>query len=89
MLMELKRMPFGDKLRELRELAGLSQAALAEKAELSIRSIQNWEQGHRGPSAAAIFSLAKALGVSAEKLLGEVAKGGKPPKKPRGRPKKS
>ena len=84
-------MPFGELLQELREKAGLSQVALAERAGLSLRSIQNWEQGHRGPSAAAVLSLAVALDVSAEKLLAELTQGKKTAKgrRPRGRPKKS
>lgn len=82
-------MPFSEKLRQLREAAGLSQAGLAEKAGVPIRSVQNWEQGHRGPSAHAVLLLAQALGISSDELLGELGTGNKPPKKrPRGRPKK-
>lgn len=86
-------MSFGEQLRKLREKLELSQAALAKRAGLSIRSIQNWEQGHRGPSAPAIHALAAALQVSADGLLKEVARdaatGRKQPKRPRGRPRKS
>jgi transcriptional regulator with XRE-family HTH domain len=70
-------MPFGEKLQRLREQAGLSQSGLADKAGLSVRSIQNWEQGHRGPSAQAVLALAKALGIAAEDLLGELKRRGK------------
>jgi transcriptional regulator with XRE-family HTH domain len=56
-------------LRQLREKAGLSQAGLAKKSGLSVRSIQNWEQGHRGPSAQGILALSQGLDVSAEVLL--------------------
>ena len=34
-------------LKEAREKAGLTQEGLAEKTGLSLRSIQNWEQGRR------------------------------------------
>jgi transcriptional regulator with XRE-family HTH domain len=76
-------MGFGKHLQKLRERAGLSQTGLAEHSGQSLRSIQNWEQGHRAPRAAAILALARALGVSAETLLtyGEV----KPPAKARKR----
>ena len=82
-------MPFGEKLQRLRERAGLSQSGLADKAGLSVRSVQNWEQGHRGPSAAAVLALARALGVSAETLLGELGKGEtRKGRRPPGRPRK-
>jgi len=62
-------MQFPKLLQKLRKKAGLSQSELAQKADLSVRSIQNWEQGHRGPSAKGIIALAQGLGVSAEILL--------------------
>jgi putative transcriptional regulator len=90
-------MRFADMLREVREKAGLSQSALAERAGLPVRSIQNWEQGHRTPRALAVLTLAKALGVGpgqlllalAEQWLGkaEEAEAGKVGPKPGGRKK--
>jgi len=62
-------MRFPELLRKLRAKAGLSQSELAKKAGLSVRSIQNWEQGHRGPSAQGIIAFAQGLKVSAEVLL--------------------
>jgi transcriptional regulator with XRE-family HTH domain len=67
-------MRFSDLLRKLREKASLSQAGLARKAGLSVRSIQNWEQGHRGPSIQGIIALSRGLGVSAEVLLAGLRK---------------
>jgi transcriptional regulator with XRE-family HTH domain len=67
-------MRFPELLRKLREKAGLSQAGLAEKAGLSVRSVQNWEQGHRGPSAQGIIALAQGLEISAEVLLAAIGK---------------
>jgi transcriptional regulator with XRE-family HTH domain len=67
-------MGFPKLLRQLREKAGLSQAGLAKKAGLSVRSIQNWEQGHRGPSAQGIIALSRGLEISAEVLLAAVTK---------------
>jgi DNA-binding transcriptional regulator YiaG len=37
-----------DDLKRRREQLGLSQAGLARALEVSRRSLQNWEQGHRG-----------------------------------------
>jgi transcriptional regulator with XRE-family HTH domain len=73
-------MSFGTQLRRLREKAGLSQRGLAERAGVSLRSVQNWEQGHRAPRARPLLALARALGVSVEALLTEEPT---PAKKPR------
>jgi transcriptional regulator with XRE-family HTH domain len=62
-------MQFPELLQKLRKKADLSQSGLARKAGLSVRSIQNWEQGHRGPSTQGIIALAQGLEVSAEVLL--------------------
>jgi transcriptional regulator with XRE-family HTH domain len=67
-------MPFAEKLKELREQAGLSQSAVAERAGLALRSIQNWEQGHRTPRAEAILAIAGAIGAPVEALLTEIAR---------------
>jgi transcriptional regulator with XRE-family HTH domain len=78
----------------MREKVGLSQMELARRARLSLRSIQNWEQGHRLPRAQALLALARGVGVSVEKLLAGIAadrpSGAEPPaakpaRKPKGR----
>jgi putative transcriptional regulator len=63
-------------LKQAREEAGLTQAALAERTGLPLRSIQNWEQGHRVPRVGVILALAKALKTRPEKLLLALAEGG-------------
>ncbi len=77
-------MSFPELLRELRGKAGLYQSEVAKKAGLSVRSIQNWEQGHRGPSAQGVFVLSEGLGVPAEILLLALRKG----KRKKGRPRR-
>lgn len=37
----------------IRERTGLSQARFAELLGVSVRTLQEWEQGHRAPSGAA------------------------------------
>jgi transcriptional regulator with XRE-family HTH domain len=69
-------MGFGNVLKSLREKAGLSQTELAERVRLSVRSIQNWEQGHRIPRAQVLLSLARGIGVPVEKLLAEIGEPG-------------
>jgi transcriptional regulator with XRE-family HTH domain len=65
-------MGFGTMLKTLREKSGLSQSELAKKAGLPLRSIQNWEQGHRMPRVQALPRLAKVLGVPLEQLITSV-----------------
>ena len=54
---------FCDMLRDLREKAGLTQEALARKANLSLGFIHKLENGKVNPSWATVKALAKALGV--------------------------
>lgn len=56
-------MPFADKLKELREKAGLSRRELAEKAGLARDAVASLEQGRREPTWATVQKLAAALGV--------------------------
>ena len=55
---------FGLRLKELRELAGLTQPQLAEKAGMSKGGVADLEQGRREPSWATVLTLAEALGVN-------------------------
>jgi transcriptional regulator with XRE-family HTH domain len=81
-------MGFGAMLKEAREKAGLTQESLAEKTGLPLRSIQNWEQGHRTPKVHALAGIARALGCSLDSLVLALAKDKltpDAPKSPRGR----
>ncbi len=64
-------MEFKDRLRKARAEAGLSQAALAARAGVTARTVQNYELGTRMPHNMRIAeALATALGTSVEQLLG-------------------
>lgn len=59
-------------LKRLRKYAGLSQKALAERAEVPLRQIQLFEQGHRDiekTQARTLHQLASALGCKMEELI--------------------
>lgn len=59
-------------LKIIREAAGLSQAQLAEKAEVNLRNIQMYEQRKNNIDKAQvnlIYKLSKVLGCSIEDLL--------------------
>src|SRR5689334_373237 len=56
----------GDVLRQHRLDAGLSQEALAERAQVGLRSIQGIERGERRPHRGTLQRLVRALGLSSE-----------------------
>ena len=62
---------FADEVIEARETLGLSQAALAEKVEVSQRSITAYETGSAKPRGVTARRLAQALKVSVDYLLNE------------------
>ncbi len=63
-------MHFSEKLKDARKKAGLSQSALAEKAGISLRTLQNYEMGKRYPASLDIaVGLATALETTTEALL--------------------
>ena len=65
-------MLFGDKIKKLRSLAGISQQELANRAELSLRSVQNYESNQRHPKDVSILQkLCKALHTTIEELMKE------------------
>lgn len=56
-------------LKEVRLFLGLSQGALAKKAGFKSSAISHFETGTREPSLPNLVRLAKALGVSTDRLL--------------------
>ena len=56
-------------LKEVRVFLGLSQAALAKKAGFESSAISHFETGTREPSLPNLVKLAKALGVSTDRLI--------------------
>jgi len=60
---------FGRALRKRRTKKNLSQEKLAELADLHPTYISMLERGTKGPSLETVFALAKALGISAVKLV--------------------
>ncbi len=82
-------MAFGTVLRRLRESAGMTQADLAQKTGLSLRTIQSWEQGRRSPVSPDFFKVVAALGVDCTAFADPKVKPPAPTvPKPRGRPRK-
>jgi transcriptional regulator with XRE-family HTH domain len=62
-------MSFGETLASLREAAGLTQMQLALQAGISVDNLRRWEQDRHLPRVDDAYLLAKALGVSVERLI--------------------
>ena len=67
--MEVKAI-FGERLRELRQKAGLQQSELGEKVGLSSNGVGMMERGHRGTSFEKLVQIARFFHVSTDYLLG-------------------
>ena len=58
-----------NRLRELREHAGLSQAELARRIEVDTSLLSRWEKGIRAPSLNQQLTIARTLGITLDYLL--------------------
>ncbi|GLZ41229.1 helix-turn-helix transcriptional regulator [Actinokineospora sp. NBRC 105648] len=61
-------MTSGDRVRAARERVGLSQRALADRAELSQATLNRVELGARKPKMPELVALARALGCSLSEI---------------------
>ena len=66
----------GKNIQAVRKQKNLSREALAEKSGLSANFIGNIERGEKTVSLESFVSIANALGVSADTLLGDVLTNG-------------
>ena len=81
--MEQRASPFGEQLRQFRVRAGLSQVALAERANLSPAAVATLERGVRStPYPRTVDALAQALGLSAQERAALAATAGRPRRLP-------
>lgn len=60
----------GERIRELRERAGMAQAELARRLSVTRSSVNAWESGLSAPTAVYLVELAQLFHVSADYLLG-------------------
>lgn len=61
----------GQRLRALREAAGLTQLELAARSGLIHEAISRWETGRKTPNAASVRQLAGVLGVEPARFTGQ------------------
>lgn len=59
----------GARIAALRRAAGLNQAELARKLQVSPSTVGMYEQGRREPSGEILLAIARELGVSTDYLL--------------------
>lgn len=64
-------MQFGDKLKELRTVYGMSQGQLAYKLGVTPGTIAHWESGRRSPNYEMINNLSEIFNVTADYLIGK------------------
>jgi transcriptional regulator with XRE-family HTH domain len=60
------------KLKQVRSTKGITQKELAEKTEISLRTLQHYEQGSKDLTTAAaitVWKIAKALDCNIEDLI--------------------
>lgn len=62
-------MGIGDRIRKYRKEKGMTQTALAAYVGVSTQSVSKWETGAGMPDVSLIVPLARALGVSTDKLF--------------------
>ena len=62
-------MTFGEKLQKLRQKAGLSQDALAERLDVSRQAVSRWERDETMPETEKVVALADLFGVTTDYLL--------------------
>ena len=65
----------GEAVRAARDKAGLTQAGLAEAADISDETVSRIERGAYEPAVSTLIALADALGVSVEQLVGRAGRG--------------
>ena len=63
-------MTIGERIKEFRLKAGLTQSELAAKLGIPYQSIGQWERGLRSPKIETLQKIAEALGVEPWELMG-------------------
>jgi transcriptional regulator with XRE-family HTH domain len=63
---------FGQRLKALRQNAGLTQTEVAKKLDLSASTIAMYERGERDPDTGTLSKLAQLFDCSTDYLLGRV-----------------
>lgn len=65
-----ERVTFGERLKAAREAAGLSQAEVARRLDISRQAVGQWEAGGATPNPETLAMLADMYGTTVDALLG-------------------
>ena len=68
-----------EQIKRLRKAARLTQAQLAQRANISLDAVTRLETAQRSPNLTTIYALAKALGVAPAQMLGAPRPDDQPP----------
>jgi Zn-dependent peptidase ImmA (M78 family)/transcriptional regulator with XRE-family HTH domain len=58
-----------ERIAQVREFAGLSKTELAQKLEVSVAAVSQWEDGSKNPTTVNLISVAQILGVDVKLLM--------------------
>lgn len=72
--MNALRIEFGKNVRKYRKLRGLSQEQLAEKVDVAMKTVSQWENGKTFIEHKNLQKLCEVLGVNEDQLLGTFPK---------------
>ena len=67
----VKLRSFGDKLKKLRNIRGLTQEKFADEMNISLDTVKNWEQGYNYPSIDTLVDIAEYLKCDFDYLIGQ------------------
>lgn len=73
--MTKRPVPFGERIRQLRKTARLSQEGLAREVGVTVSAVVQIERGKITPSRKTVDGLARVLGVEATQLEGWLREG--------------
>lgn len=62
-------MEFAERLKQAREIQGLTQREAAFQMGVSVSTLRSWEQGRKVPSSAQILKICEVLKVRSEFLF--------------------
>ncbi len=82
------RSTFAERMKNLREAAGLTQAALAERSGIGVSTLRQFEYGRREPTYGTLVKLAAGLGVSLSAFDASATLAAKSKAKPAAKPRR-
>lgn len=70
MVWQTEKLDIGSRIKNAREMAGMSQSDLAARMAQEPSAISHWETGRRSPTCVNLRKLCRVLGCSADYIIG-------------------